>query len=494
MNKLSWTRGVYTLILLCAVGVATLPAQDGVTFTVLHSFDSTHNSGPEGALTQGTDGNLYGTKYADGVFKITPSGTLTSLYEFCSKPGCTDGDGPVAALIQAADGDFYGTTAYGGVYINCVSGGGCGTVYKITAGGTLTTLHSFDLADGSHPDAPLIQATNGNLYGTTIEGGANGGNGVCPTNCGTVFKITPSGTLTTLYNFCSRSGCTDGDFPEGALLQAADGNFYGTTNSGGANASQCNGYGCGTVFKITPSGRLTTLYRFCSQSACSDGAAPDGALIQGTDGNFYGTTDAGGIGYGTVFKITPDSTLTILYSFCHESGCPDGEFPQAALVQGTDGNFYSTTTGGGAIGYGTIFKITPTGVLTTLHSFDNTDGSQPLSGVVEATNGKFYGTAYFGGGSECAQGCGPVFGLSVGLPHFVETEPAGGKVGAAVKILGTDLVGATSVTFNGVSATFSVESASYIKATVPVGATSGAVQVVTPSGTLSSNVEFRVAP
>src|ERR1022692_2116302 len=202
---------------------------------------------------------------------------------------------------------------------------------------TFTTLHSFDGTDGATPLAGLVQATNGDGYGTTSQGGAN----VCAdfSNCGTVFRITPSGTLTTLYSFCAQSGCADGYYPYDTPVQASNGDFYGTTSGGGANS-----YG-GTVFKITPSGTLTTLYSFCSKSLCTDGGGPYAGLVQATNGDFYGTTVEGGThGDGTVFKITPSGTLTTLHSFC------------AQVV-------------GKICSDGTVFKITPSGTLTTLHSF-----------------------------------------------------------------------------------------------------------------------------
>jgi uncharacterized repeat protein (TIGR03803 family) len=323
-------------------------------------------------------------------------------------------------------------------------------------------------------------------------------------NDGTVFKITPTGTLTTLYSFCSKSVCTDGNGPFAGLAQATNGELYGTTVWGGANTNPDFPGGGGTVFKITPSGTLTTLYRFCSQSGCTDGARPAAGLVQATSGELYGTTVAGGAntnpdfpsGGGTVFKITPSGTLTTLYRFCSQSGCTDGALPQAALVQASDGYLYGTTSQEGANGnYGTVFKITPSGALTTLYSFCSqsgcTDGSMDgntAAGLVQATNGDLYGTTELDG----ANGDGTVFRLSVGLGPFVETLPTSGKVGAAVKILGTNLTGATSVSFDGTAAVFTVASASEITTTVPNGAATGTVQVVTPSGTLSSNVPFRV--
>ena len=260
--------------------------------------------------------------------------------------------------------------------------GDSGTVFKITPSGTLTTLHSFAGSDGQNPVAGLVQGTDGNFYGTTNYGGARG--------AGTVFKITPAGALTTLYPFAG----SDGSYPYAGLVQGTDGNFYGTTNQGGAR-------GAGTVFKITPSGTLTTLYPF----AGSDGSYPQNTLVQGSDGNFYGTTKQGGAsGYGTVFKITPSGTLTTLHSFAGS----DGQDPYAALVQGSDGNFYGTTNQGGTGDYGTVFKITPAGTLTTLYSFSGSDGEWPSATLVQGTDGNFYGTTGQGG----ASGYGTVFKIT----------------------------------------------------------------------------------
>ena len=225
---------------------------------------------------------------------------------------------------------------------------------------TFTTLHMFDAADGWYPSGGLVQGTDGNLYGTTLYGGTN--TSCYGTSCGTVFKITPSGTLTTLYYFCALGypACTDGEWPAG-LVQATNGDFYGTTALGGANQCQLNGYtnGCGTIFKITPSGTLTTLYSFCAQSACPDGQSPAG-LIQATNGDFYGTTFGGGVNdAGTIFEMTPNGALTTLHSFCAQAFplCPDGDQPDAGLVQATNGDFYGTTADGGIDGNGTIFSL-----------------------------------------------------------------------------------------------------------------------------------------
>jgi len=442
--------------------VLSLSAQ---TFTSLHSFDSNDGAHPYAAPIQGGDGNFYGTASAGGAtgagmaYRITPSGALLTL----SFHG-TNGDFPRAALDLATNGNFFGTTVMGG------TNGGYGTIFKVSPNGALQTIYSFGDLDGASPEAALIQGTTGNFYGTTESGGSQ-----CPGGCGTVFEITPGGVLTTLHTF----DLTDGSGPYAALIQATDGNFYGTTAGGGAKEF-------GTVFKMTPSGTLTTLYSFSGQ----DGQFPAAGLVQGSDGNFYGTTAEGGLGYGIVFKITPGGTLTILHNFNGQ----DGANPYATWIQGSDGNFYGTTTEGGTNGDGVVFQMTPAGALTTLHNFDGADGTFPY-GLVQATDGSFYGTTYEGGTSNaCLYGCGTVYNLSVGLGPFVETIPTSGKVGAAVKILGTKLTGATSVTFNGTQVAFTIVSKSEITTTVPTGATTGNVQVTTPRGTLSSNVPFYVIP
>jgi uncharacterized repeat protein (TIGR03803 family) len=343
-------------------------------------------------------------------------------------------------------------------------------VFKITPSGTLTTLYTFcakaNCADGAFPVGTLVQATSGEFYGTTLGGGAHGR--------GTVFKITQSGTVTTLYSFKRGS-------PVAGLVQATNGNFCGTALRGGE-------YGEGWVFKITPSGKLTTLYSFCGQANCPDSAGPDGTLIQAADGDFYGPTPGGGNdGYSTVFKITASGKLTTLYSF---DGFPtDGSEP-STLVQAADGNFYGETANDGMHGCGTVFELTPAGTLTTLHSFDRTDGCNSFGGLLQATNGKFYGTPYFGGGHSL----GTVFSLGVELPPFVEALPYSDKVGKNIKILGQGLTGTTAVSFNGTAASFTVKSDTYLVATVPNGATAGFVTVTTPSGTLTSNRQFRVTP
>jgi uncharacterized repeat protein (TIGR03803 family) len=483
-----------SLILRAALAVAAVPfilamCAQAQTFTTLVTFNG-ENGGQayyygSGALMQGLDGNLYGSASGGGVssdtgtvFKVA-MGKLTTLYEFCAQSGCPDGQAPGATLVQTPNGNLYGTTYIGGT-------GDYGTIFQITPSGQLTTVHFFDgPTDGGNTDAGMVLAANGNLYGTANTDG--------PTGYGTVYELTPAGVFTVLYGFCSQTNCTDGGNPNAALVQGTNGNFYGTTRAGGAN-------GYGTVFEITAAGKLTTLYNFCSKTSCRDGSYALGTLIQGADGNFYGTTGAGGAhASGSVFKMTPAGKLATLYSFCPTRGCADGAQPYSALVQANDGNFYGTTAEGGTgtncpngVGYGcgTIFELTPAGVLTTLHNFDGTDGATPFGGLVQSTNGSFYGTTYLSG----TYGDGTIFTLNTGLGAFVKPQPALGKVGATIVILGNNLKGTTAVTFNGTPATFTVVSPTEIKAVVPTGATSGTITVTTATATLNSNPAFHVAP
>jgi len=481
MDKCMWPARAGVLFLLCAAAAVGLPAQ---TFTTMFSFDNTNGANPEAGLIQARNGNFYGTTFNGGangagtVFRVTPGGTLTTLHSFCSQKNCKDGKNPAAGLIEATNGGLYGTTALGGA-------NGGGEVFQISPSGTLTTLYSFcpqnGCPDGEYPYAGLIQATDGDFYGTTTGGGVHGA-------AGTVFQITTTGTLTTLYSFCAKAICIDGKNPRAGLVEATNGDFYGTTVHGGTNGDS------GTVFQIAPNRTLTTLYSFCATINCAAGAGanPYDGLVEGANGALYGTTTGGGVesDYGTVFQITQSGTLTTFLSFVGSNGA----YPYAGLIRATDGNFYGTTEFGGANKKGTVFQMTPSGTLTTLYSFcaqtNCTDGDAPDAGLVQATDGNFYGTTEYGG----ANNVGVVFSLSVGLGPFIKTEPTAGQVGVAVDILGTHLTGATGVTFNGTAAGFTVKSSSEITTSVPVGATTGTVQVVTPGGTLSSNQPFRVLP
>jgi uncharacterized repeat protein (TIGR03803 family) len=473
MTKLSAWKMAGIVFLLCA---ATAIAASAQTFTTLVNFNGRNGANPfYMSLVQGADGNIYGTTENGGansdgtIFRATLAGALTH-YSFGN--GNADGGIPYAGLVLATDGSFYGTTTNGG--------NGFGTIFKINPQGTLSTLHTFCAqppycADGGQPWAGLIQATDENFYGTTVEYGINHG--------GTVFRMTPMGVLRPLYSFCAQPNCADGESPSSPLVQASDGNFYGTTVIGGNPI--CGPDGCGTVFKITSSGKLTTLHSFDG----TDGYYPLAGLIQATDGNLYGTTPGGGsLGNGTIFRITLTGDLTTLYTFCAQPNCADGSGPFSPLIQATDGNFYGTTSGGGANNDGTLFSITSDGVLTTLHSFDGT-GPVPEGGLLQQTDGNFYGTTLQGGARCCD---GTVFSLSTGLGPFLAFVHRSGKIGQTGGILGQGFTGTTGVSLNGIPAGFTVESDTFIKATVPAGATTGYVTVTTPSGVLTSNVPFNV--
>jgi uncharacterized repeat protein (TIGR03803 family) len=339
------------------------------TESVLHNFctQSQCSDGrrPLGGVVISTAGNLgrsgliYGTTHGrgsltggarspGGVFAILTDGQEVTLTAFCdsSTPDCA-GEFPTASLLVDAAGSFYGTTSWGGT--NYLAGFYCcGTVFKVVPGQPQTVLYSFcsaaDCSDGARPEAPLIADGSGNLYGTTVYGGRDGG--------GTVFEITAGGTEKVLYNFCSALYCTDGLYPHSGLVMDGSGNLYGTTTQGG----QHNG---GTVFKLTPGGSETVLYSFCAASGCGDGSSPQAGLVMDGSGNLYGTTESGGskVG-GTVFQVTPDGQETVLYSFCSVAQCCDGKAPRAGLLMDKSGNLFGTTSKRGANGIGgTVFKL-----------------------------------------------------------------------------------------------------------------------------------------
>jgi uncharacterized repeat protein (TIGR03803 family) len=465
-----------------AATATVLPAQ---TFTVIARFDSTDGAAPFGPLLQNVDGFLYGTTYAGGVygdgtiFRIGLDGGLSTRHDFCATAGCPDGSSPANGLLLHSNGNIYGMTQVEGAH-------GVGTLFQFKPG--VKTLYSFGVtsSDGAQPVSNLVQGNNSYIYGTTMDGGANG-------NFGTIFRYRwwAGGDMEILHSFCAEAGCSDGFSPTAGLVQGTDGNFYGVTAGGGANV---NG---GTVFQMTPGGLLTTIYAFCSLPNCTDGYGPQG-LVEGRDRNFYGTTALGGAsstcapgcGIGTVFKISPSGTLTTLHSF----NSTDGAEPEGRLVQGTDGNFYGTTYHGGTYKNGTIFQITPGGVLTTLRSLSYGDGINPSRGLMQATDGNFYGTGTFGG--RCCSNDGTVFRLSMGLGPFVKLVPKAATVSSpSIQILGYSLTGTTNVTFNGIpSPKFIVVSDTLIYAAIPASATTGPVRVTTPGGTLTSNVAFQVLP
>ena len=446
------------------VALITPAAPGQATYKVLYNFGS--KSGDpwtptnSGVIAQGRDGNLYSTSPQGGtgggqgvVFKITPAGKLTVLNS--SKTVLF----PSGGLTLGTDGDFYGTNSGGGF--------GPGNIFKVTAGGTMTTLHSFTL---NGPTAPPIQGVDGDFYGTSVNDGQN---------FGTVYKITPSGTFTVLHSF----DATDGAFLYSPLVQATNGSFYGTTEAGAPD-------NYGNAFKVTSSGTFTVLFDFEG----THGANPFSPLIQGSDGDYYGATANGGANeHGVVFKMTPGGNITVLHSF---TGNGDGAYVVSGLVQATDGNLYGTTNSAdGITGCGTIFRISPKGAnFATLYTFpsDGSMGCNPRVTLVQHTNGVLYGDTNAGG--TVNNNHGVFYSLSANLPPFVSLLPYSGKVGKTIEFLGQGFTSKTTVSFNGTAATPAVKSGNYLTAAVPSGATTGFVTVTTSSGTLKSNKKFRVTP
>ncbi len=481
MSKLRWLVTSGLVLMFCAAAVRSGHAQ---AFSTLVSFNIADGAFPSAALVQGRDGNLYGTTDRGGitscqptygcgtVFKVSRTGTVMTLYKFCSLTNCADGTNPLGALVLGTDGNFYGTTSSGGAYNG-------GTIFKITPRGVLTTLYSFcaqtNCADGQSPRSGLTLGADGNLYGVTYFGGAS------TSFDGTVFKITTNGQFTTLHSF---DGIDDGYFPT-SLIQGSDGNFYGATY-GGIALGGCQSTGCGTVFKITPSGALTTLHIF----NFADGSNPSGQLVESTKGNFSGTTQYGGtvldvcdVGCGTIFKVTATGKFATLHDF----NWSDGSRPFAGLTLATDGNYYGTTSTGAPEGNGNIYEVGTGRGITSVYNFEDSDFSE--AALLQASSGIFYGTTAGDGDTSN----GTLFSEDVGLGPFIAFVQPTGKVGKAAQILGQGLTGTTSVTFNGVPATsFTVLADTYMTAVVPTGATTGPVVVTTPAGPLTSNVSFRI--
>lgn len=311
----------------------------------LYQFCSQTNC-PDGEFPEGVyqtpGGAMYGLAVQGGasgngvIFQLSSGGKESVLYSFCSQLNCSDGANPFSAPVPNLKGGLLGTTSAGGA-------NGQGTLFSLSPSGEFTTLYSFctqaNCTDGSNPRTSPIQLANGVIYGTTLNGGVNAS--------GNVYALTPQGRLYSLYSFPS----ADPFVAVPTLIQGSDGNFYGVTQHGGAVTNY------GSVFKITPQGKFTDLYDFCPTANCIDGAAPMN-LIQGSDGNLYGITELGGnaSNSGTLFKITPQGALTTLYAFCQQSNCADGGNPQA-LMQDTNGVFYGSTGDGGAMGGGTVFSV-----------------------------------------------------------------------------------------------------------------------------------------
>jgi uncharacterized repeat protein (TIGR03803 family) len=363
----------------------------GQTFTTLYSFTGANGGGPQAGVVRDPAGNLYGTTYSGGgscdcgtVFKLNAAGNLQVLHRFTYWP---DGSLPVAPLIRDAAGNLYGTAALGGNPNVCL--GNCGTVFKVDAANRFTVLYSFTgPPDGGLPSyGGLIRDADGTLYGMTELGGDTScDNGL---GCGTVFKLDASNHETVLYRFTADGA--EGNTPVGGLIRDAAGNLFGATSKGGDPACFS---GCGTMFKLDTTGKLTVLHSFTGPP---DGSIPATSLVS-VGSNLYGTTSSGGYGlglWGTVYKFDKSGNETVFHSFAGAGA--DGAAPFAALISDVAGNLYGTTVAGGPYDAGIVFMLDRTGKESVLHSFNRADGSQPEGSLIRDAAGNLYGTTYNGG-------------------------------------------------------------------------------------------------
>ncbi|MGO8794606.1 MAG: choice-of-anchor tandem repeat GloVer-containing protein [Candidatus Sulfotelmatobacter sp.] len=439
------------------------------------------------------------------VASLLSAQTVSTILNFNG----TNGANPVyMTFVQGRDGRLYGTTYNGGA-------NSLGAVIKINlSDNNSVVVHSFDGSDGSYPGGGLTLATNGNYYGTTVMGGTN--------NFGVLYAITTAGTLTVLHTF---AGGSDGEYPYGPPIQATDGNFYGAT-SGTPDSSDG-----ATIYKLTSAGVYSVIFTF-SQSTTGVGVY---GLVQGSDGNLYAAANVGGAdNAGTIVKVTTAGVLKETHTFNPDNDGGHGPFyPVAIPMLASNGTLYGTTQSGGVYGQGTIYDLSSVFGLDDFYSFGDgtTDGRNPNAGLVQGNDGNLYGVSYtfpeiyswnlsdstydalaslgegqfiatpmqdtngiFYGVSEIdgTHNDGYVYSFNNGLSPFVAFVKPRGAVGASVEILGQGLTGSSSVTFNGVSASFTLVSDTYMRATVPSGATTGPVVVTTPTGTLTSSKSFTV--
>ncbi len=488
-------------------------APNGIMLTLVNLNNKTGSEPSD--LVEGADGNFYGTMTYGGdgegtVFKMTPAGTFTTLASFnnIDDSYVTLGvNNKPSRLVKGNDGNFYGTTNAGGSSRKCTYASGvnlgCGTVFKVTPSGNLTTLINFNGSNGAYPSGGLIQGSDGNLYGTTIRGGSSNQchRGLLD-GCGTIFKITPQGTLVTLISF---DRTNNGAYPQTALTEGSDGNLYGTTTFGGS---------AGTIFKVAPKGRLTTL-NFLPSTTFDP-------LVEGSDGNFYGTTFSGGSSHacdyigiqylcGTIFKMSPNGNLNTIVNF----NADNGAYPSSLVRGNVDGNLYGTTQGGGNFGYGTTFKVSSIPIITSFSIPDLPTEPVIITGAnfTGATSVTFGGaeavsfmvdtdaqiTAYppptAGNGITVTTPKGTGSNSTFAVPPDVRKfSPEAGTRNTDVFINGFGFVDVTKVNFNGVSALFHVISVNRIKASVPEGATTGRIEVVTNGGMAHSSTKFTITP
>jgi len=404
----------FAISLSLCIAVANLSAQS--TVTTLHSFAGQPARGNfPGGLVQGNDGNFFGTTYAEGtnqegtIFRMSPSGVYTNLHTFGSSSP-NDGAYPNAGLTLGSDGNFYGTTENGGIN---PGGYGYGTVYRISPSGDYSTIINFDMTNGEgySPYAGLVQGSDGIFYGTTLQSELFS-NGVALYG-GMVFSVSSSGAFRPLHYFGIIAG--DGYNPFSGVVQGHDGYFYGAAPRGGTNND-------GIVYRVATDGGYSILHTFAGPP--NEGYFAAAGLTLGNDGNFYGTTQSGGMNNnaGTIFRVSPGGDFTNLYSFGSFAG--DGVQPNAPLVLGRDGNFYGTTTYGGQGNAGTVFRISPGGVYTNLYSFGlvTGEGNSPYAPLVLGRDGSFYGIATAGGTNNY----GTIFKLTI--PTVLNCQNLGNAV------------------------------------------------------------------
>jgi len=393
---------------------------DGV-YTVIHNMNKATEGGDSyGSLTEGKDGNLYGAAYDGGtygygtVFKVTKSGTLTVLKHLNQ---AVDGGYPYSDLIQATDGNFYGTCYNGGSF-------GYGTIFKIS-GSTFNVVKNFSYSvDGGYIYGGVMQNTDGNLYGITAAGGSTG--------AGTIYKLTLAGAFSVIHTM---NAATEGNNSTSVFVKGSDNNLYALCNSGGTNNQ-------GTAFNVSTSGGLTVLANF--NGSFKFGNTPFSTFIKGKDSAYYATTSLGGAyGFGTIIKIC-GGTTSVLYSFNKGT---DGGYPKGKLLLANDGNFYGMTSDGGAKNAGTVFKITPSGTYTVTHVFNSTtDGGNPVSGLIQASDGLLYGMTSTGGTGNS----GTIFKINLAgssfnvIRNFVSATDGNAPVGDLVQANDGNFYGMTS--------------------------------------------------
>ena len=460
-HKIRIFSSVKLAVLALTFSLAAISAQAQIpTPTVLYGFQNalTDATSPWGDLAQGRDGNLYGTGTASGtnhfggVFRITPSGSETLLVSFpASWTNCQ-------GLTLGTDGNFYGTCTQSGTLSK-------GLIYKVTPAGVLTDLHDFDcvLGDCFPYHAPPVLGADGNFYGST--GNPNfGGN--------SIYRITPAGVY---KNLNTLSGVSNQPSP---LTFGSDGNLYVTSTTG-----------AGDVFRVTTAGALKVIYNFVGAT----GQNPNSGVIQGTDGKLYGTTANGAAnGSGGIYKVSTGGAYTLLHttdSFTSPANFND-------LLQATDGNFYGAAQGGGTGNQGGLYELTSAGVFSSLLFTNQTvTGAFPSAPLMQHTNGTIFGTNSTGG--SCSGCGGTFFSLNIGASPFislVSPVPAG-KEGSTIGILGQGFAAASVVKFGGVQATtVTLTGTTFLLATVPAGALTGNVTVITGATTLTSNKMFKVKP